>query len=601
MDWDHFENLFFRLLMNDSDRQHFDEFINEMFAILIKAFNLQNVSIWKEIGSNLFLCQYSSNDDVKGASKSFSFKDDEQFVVYKEKGRLFLQYSAESSPKMLLEFRGGRVLHKLSNQQLEKISKICFAMFFHGKKLYLQKTLKEKYYQLFLLTDELYSIMKEEEVLNKLYNTLRQMYPDLLCHFVLPMDYSLGHEIPVKNLEQEIDQYEEAMTAFLKGDMVVRSSSNGLYIYVPIAGRQGVYGLIDVHIPLHIEQIDDVIDMIEKVAKAGGKALENAKLYEQSKQHVNDLQLINDTARKINKNLRISDTMKYMVKRMLRSFSADEAAFFIFDENKKWNMLSESTSFFHSDESKAYVDWVAQNILEQNSVFTGDISNSILGEAVYKSIMAVPMIDSEKIIGFAVVLRKEPYSFTFDMYKLMESLVSHSTLAFTNSMLREKLELLVITDPLTNLFNRKYFDEVVHQSFKEDQRGTLILIDVDNFKQINDTYGHQVGDKVLIQIAKTIRNNIREEDVGARWGGEELAIYLPKVGLKIGCEVANRIVSAVRKSTKPPVTVSCGVSCWDAAHKNDSPALLFKRADDALYQAKRNGKNQVSVLDQERA
>jgi diguanylate cyclase (GGDEF)-like protein len=194
--------------------------------------------------------------------------------------------------------------------------------------------------------------------------------------------------------------------------------------------------------------------------------------------------------------------------------------------------------------------------------------------------------------GIAIVMHQKPYFFSFETFKLLQSLIHHSTLAFTNSMLREELEKMIITDHLTKLHSRNYLDEKINRSMKEDEQGTFILIDIDDFKRVNDTFGHQVGDEVLIQVANLIKGNIRENDVGARWGGEELAIYLPMVSLSAGEAIAKRLVEKVDEHSNPHVTVSCGISYWNKDH-TDTYNYLFKRADEALYVAKRTGKNKV--------
>ena len=96
-----------------------------------------------------------------------------------------------------------------------------------------------------------------------------------------------------------------------------------------------------------------------------------------------------------------------------------------------------------------------------------------------------------------------------------------------------------------------------------------------NFKVVNDTYGHQIGDEILIQVAKLINQNIRQTDIGARWGGEELAIYLPGAPLEVGARVANRLVKAVYENTNPQVTISCGVSYWTRNREDQVPNLLI--------------------------
>ncbi|MEM5591961.1 GGDEF domain-containing protein [Niallia circulans] len=110
------------------------------------------------------------------------------------------------------------------------------------------------------------------------------------------------------------------------------------------------------------------------------------------------------------------------------------------------------------------------------------------------------------------------YHFSFDTFKLLQSLIHHSTLALTNSLLREELEKMVVTDHLTKLYSRNYLDEKIQMSLLEDKEGTFILIDIDDFKLINDTYGHQIGDDIIIQVANIIKDNIRSSDIGSRWG-----------------------------------------------------------------------------------
>ena len=103
-----------------------------------------------------------------------------------------------------------------------------------------------------------------------------------------------------------------------------------------------------------------------------------------------------------------------------------------------------------------------------------------------------------------------------------------------------------------------------------------------------------MGDRVLLQVADCIREHIRTSDTGARWGGEELAVYLPNAPIDVGVSVAERLLQVVEKQTNPPVTISCGVSHWE----REVPVTaekLFHMADKAMYRAKSSGKNQLYV------
>lgn len=166
--------------------------------------------------------------------------------------------------------------------------------------------------------------------------------------------------------------------------------------------------------------------------------------------------------------------------------------------------------------------------------------------------------------------------------------------------LEAKLRQLSVTDPLTDIYNRRELDRVLNQEFQRGQRYgysfSVILIDIDHFKIINDTYGHDVGDSTLRAIANALRETTRQTDVLGRWGGEEFLIICPSTDLTGASHLANilrdRVANLTLQDVKP-VTISIGVASLDANDIKISDIL--KRADRALYDAKRNGRNQVKV------
>ncbi|RMF93561.1 MAG: GGDEF domain-containing protein [Nitrospinota bacterium] len=162
-----------------------------------------------------------------------------------------------------------------------------------------------------------------------------------------------------------------------------------------------------------------------------------------------------------------------------------------------------------------------------------------------------------------------------------------------------------LTDGLTGVYNRAAFDQymakLVEQSSISRRSFTLILLDIDDFKRINDTYGHRVGDRVLIALVQQCRAFIRKDDFMARYGGEEFAIILPDTSLRTALRKARKIcktIAATRYTVdelaeeiqKLSFTVSMGVGIW---RDGDTVASLIDRTDKALYQAKRAGKNRV--------
>lgn len=465
--------------------------------------------------------------------------------------------------------------------------------------LYLSKVTHEekRYKQLYRVTEKFHSSMSMDAVLGEILSTLQSVYPSFEYYLLLSHDNDNHENLPIKELVYD-DENVAAMQAFVTGTVQFEEHTieQNSVLHAPLKGKQGVYGVLQVIASNTQIFPKDEIEFITLLANTAGSALENAQLYQQSKQHVADLQLINETSRYLNMNLRVNETIAFMKKQIKKAFNAEKAGFVLVTENGDMNVLPGSSEFFDTRSCLPYLQFTQAKISEEKeSLFISELSMYLPNEDLeYHSLMAVPMLRNSDISGFAVVLHKDPYYFSFDMFKVLQSLIHHSSLAMANSILREELEKLIITDHLTQLRSRNYLDEQMCASMKEDEEGTFILIDIDNFKKVNDTYGHQVGDEILIQVAKLIQKNIRETDIGARWGGEELAIYLPKVNLSIGVQIAERLKDAVAEQSNPKVTISCGVSYWSKDYGMNAKEL-FKRADEALYIAKNTGKNKVLV------
>ncbi len=162
------------------------------------------------------------------------------------------------------------------------------------------------------------------------------------------------------------------------------------------------------------------------------------------------------------------------------------------------------------------------------------------------------------------------------------------------------LELLATTDPLTKIYNRLKLNEILMLEIKKSDRYkiplSIIMLDIDHFKEVNDTYGHDIGDDVLVKLTKSISANIREVDMFARWGGEEFVIMLPNTdenGALITAENLRSIIADADFGKAGKITASFGVAEYQP---NLGSRELLKRADDALYEAKRSGRNKVCVL-----
>jgi diguanylate cyclase (GGDEF)-like protein len=254
-----------------------------------------------------------------------------------------------------------------------------------------------------------------------------------------------------------------------------------------------------------------------------------------------------------------------------------------------------------------------------------------------QSVMCVPLISRGKVIG-AIYLenRSEAAVFTEDDLKPLEYFAAQAAISIENAILNNELESrvakrtaelvrinkrlleeieerkrierelqrLAMTDPLTGAYNRRHFFELAKQEFDRSQRYgrqiSLIIFDVDYLKQINDSYGHLVGDQILQAMAQRFMKNLRQLDIFARYGGDEFVVLLPETNLEQAKIAARRLHKAV--ASKPIETmegtvhlqISMGVACL---HNADDMETLLMNADQALYTAKESGRNQIIIFD----
>ncbi len=215
-----------------------------------------------------------------------------------------------------------------------------------------------------------------------------------------------------------------------------------------------------------------------------------------------------------------------------------------------------------------------------------------------------PMEIGEARIGALHLIRNSGKAFSGYEQNLVSMLVSTLTLALRNSEVHREVQELATTDSLTGLFNSRYFHESLTRTFKSTMRYqnpvSLLMIDMDNFKEINDRYGHQGGDAVLQEISKRLIRSLREIDVPARYGGDEIAIILPETSVEQAFFAAKRLKRLLEE--KPvsyrgqhiKVTASFGVaSCPNPTIRTVEDVISV--ADKALYDAKKYGRNRIEV------
>ncbi len=230
----------------------------------------------------------------------------------------------------------------------------------------------------------------------------------------------------------------------------------------------------------------------------------------------------------------------------------------------------------------------------------------ILIEKFYRDILMILFVAVSVAVTYILFTRNIVMNFSLPFIALTISYVIISAFHFARVILEKRnLVTLATTDELTGLYNIRYFKEILKTECADAKRDPnhkfyLILCDIDNFKTLNDQHGHQAGDYLIENVAKTIKHSIRAADVAARYGGDEMIVLLRAINLTNACIVAEKIRTNIEHMGLKwgqydlKITVSVGGACFDPAQDNE--AAIIKKADSALYLAKNGGRNQTALI-----
>jgi diguanylate cyclase (GGDEF)-like protein len=248
--------------------------------------------------------------------------------------------------------------------------------------------------------------------------------------------------------------------------------------------------------------------------------------------------------------------------------------------------------------------WVAQNgtsIIVGNALLDPRASMEMRSSGTARSVIATPLLHEGHVIGVLALSKLGVNQFDENALRLLEIIGAQTAIALDRCRLYEELRTQAVTDELTGLFNRRWFDtrliEERSRSIRNHHPLAALMMDIDDFKGINDTHGHACGDEVLRGLGKLIRSEVRAEDIVARYGGEEFCLLLPEVHVDGAAAVADRLRGLIAASTfvdgqAVAINVSIGIALLEPG---DRAAEIVSRADRAMYEAKRSGGNNVCV------
>ena len=317
----------------------------------------------------------------------------------------------------------------------------------------------------------------------------------------------------------------------------------------------------------------------------------------------------------------LAELMQLITHKSKSTFGWEVLTIILYDEHQDINRLLQDVG----EDASRYQELVfTRDILPLKKLF-GRFKKPLLGafdlnkhanlflndRKAPRSVALLPLYRNNKLLGCLNLGSYQHERFNKqDATDFLEHLAAVLATCLDTTIAQEKLKQAGLTDALTGVNNRRFFDQRLDEEISRAQRlqtsVSCLFIDIDHFKSVNDSYGHETGDLVLKKVAELIRAQLRSIDVVARYGGEEFAVLLEQSGQDWAEEVAVRIQQSVHDTTfveneggPCSLTVSIGVSTADHPDKTQSPTALGKellrKADRALYKAKQNGRNRVEL------
>jgi diguanylate cyclase (GGDEF)-like protein len=379
-------------------------------------------------------------------------------------------------------------------------------------------------------------------------------------------------------------------------------------VCVPVFDDQCAIGVINVESNNGVRLSNEDLHLIIALAEHVGIAINRARLYGAVQYRVQELEALRATMTEISANLDLDALLSSILERQVALLGATAGELCLYEPNSKLLHIVAS----HNLDPSRVGTWLAlgEGIMGQVALNRTPIVmpnyhlwlNRVSGyEGIGPiTVMAVPMLAGDQLIGIlGVGDTNVGRVFTADDLRLLSLFAQQATVAIQNARLFAETHHLATIDPLTGLANRRAFYAMAHHAFEYAHRCghylSAIMMDVDDFKRVNDLYGHAVGDHVLHEIGQRCRETLRSMDVIGRYGGEEMAILLPNTDQKAAQHVAERLrIVLAKPSSKEAVsiTVSIGVATYEPSDAIDLD-LLIDRADRAQYMAKHAGKNRV--------
>lgn len=374
---------------------------------------------------------------------------------------------------------------------------------------------------------------------------------------------------------------------------------------VPLMVRDEVVGVLDCQSDTLNDFDPDTIDLLALFSIHASMALQNARLYSLERRRASQLEVINAIAQQMTAVLDIKDLLDKVCLLVQHAFQVSHVSVLQKEEDElvlRAHHGTLSPRFPEGGRVPAGDGFWGQALRQGKTLLENDVKKDPKYIGFYQetnSTVCIPLVAFGQSLGILVLDSAQPAAFHSHEIQPLESVADICATAIQNAHYVDRVKQLAYLDGLTGIFNRRYFELRVAEEIERARRFetgmAVIMVDIDQFKYLNDEFGHILGDEVLRQVSSIFHQQLRKIDVVCRYGGEEFAILLSQTNPQHAVNVAEKLRSLVERWQFPGVPRSVTISAGAASYPEHGTTRddLVKAADAGLYMAKQAGRNQV--------
>jgi diguanylate cyclase (GGDEF)-like protein len=375
---------------------------------------------------------------------------------------------------------------------------------------------------------------------------------------------------------------------------------------IPLMVRDEVVGVLDCQSDRTGHFDTETIDLLTLFSTQASMALQNARLYSLEQQRARQLQAINAIAQQTTAVLELEELLNRVCTVIQESFQVSHVSLFLREEHDLVLRAHHGTltpripkGGRFSAATEPWASILANGRTANESDISGASTAKFFAESASR--MRIPLISFGQTLGVLALDSSLPDAFRDGDLQSLESVADICATAIQNAHYVERVKQLAYLDGLTGIFNRRFFEMRIVEEIERARRFNtgmaIIMADIDQFKRLNDEFGHVLGDEVLRQVSSLFNQQLRKIDVVCRYGGEEFAILLTQTDTAVAMNIADKLRKLVENWQFPgvprPVTISAGAAAYPEHGSNRDE--LVKSADAALYAAKQEGRNKVCL------